>query len=234
MSELATYTFENNISLITMDDGKANVMSLQMLKDLNAALDRAEQEASPVILAGRENMFSGGFDLGVFKSGDNDLIVEMLTLGAELSHRMLGFPVPIIAACTGHAIAMGTFVLLSCDYRIGANGKSKFGANEVAIGLTVPYFAIEVVKSRITNKHRSKTVGLAHIYDVNEALEAGFLDQVVEPDQVLAAATLKAEEILKLDMDAHKNSKTRLREPMLTTLREAIDKDVEVWKLRQL
>tara|TARA_B100000686_G_scaffold307583_1_gene347922 strand:- start:77 stop:781 length:705 start_codon:yes stop_codon:yes gene_type:complete len=230
MSKLVTYTSENNISLIKMDDGKANVMSIQLLKELNAALDQAEQALSPVILVGRENMFSGGFDLSVFKSGDSEQILEMLTLGAELSYRMLSYPLPIIVACTGHAIAMGTFLLLSCDYRIGAKGNSKFAANEVAIGLTVPYFAIEVVKNRITNKHRSKTVGLAHFYDIEEALEAGFLDQVSEPGQVLAAALLKAEEILKLDMEAHKNSKARLREPMLKTLRAAIDKDVNGWK----
>lgn len=230
MSKLVTYTFENNISLIAMDDGKANVMSVQLLKDLNAALDRAEQAGGPVILAGRENMFSGGFDLSVFKTGDSTQILEMLTLGAELSYRMLSYPLPIIAACTGHAIAMGTFLLLSCDYRIGANGNSKFAANEVAIGLTVPYFAIEVVKNRITNKHRSKTVGLAYFFNIEEALEAGFLDQVSESDQVLAAANLKAEEILKLDMDAHKNSKARLREPMLKAFRVAIDKDVRGWK----
>lgn len=234
MSDLVTYSHENNISLIAMDDGKANAMSVQMLKELNSALDQAETAGSPVILAGRENMFSGGFDLGVFKTGDQEQILEMLTLGAELSYRLLSYPLPIIAACTGHAIAMGTFILLSCDYRIGASGNSRFAANEVAIGLTVPYFAIEVVKNRVTNKHRSKTVGLAHFYDVDEALEAGFLDQVAETDQVLADATLKAEEILKLDMDAHYNSKARLREPMLKALREAIAKDVTAWEDRQL
>ena len=234
MSELVTYTFENNISLITLDDGKANVFSVQMLKELNSALDQAEQAGSVVILAGRENMFSGGFDLSVFKSGDNEKILEMLSLGAELSHRMLSFPLPIITACTGHAVAMGTFVLLSTDYRIGAKGHSKFAANEVSIGLTVPHFAIEVVKQRIINKHRSKAVGLAHFFDVDEALEAGFLDQAVEADQVLTAATLKAEEILKLDLDAHKASKLRLRGPMLSSLREAINMDIEAWKERQL
>lgn len=234
MSELATYTFENNVSLITMDDGKANVMSVQMLKEINAALDQAEQAGSPVILSGNQKLFSGGFDLAAFKSGDNDLILEMLTQGAELSYRMLSFPRPIIAACTGHAVAMGTFVLLSSDYRIGAKGGAKFAANEVAIGLTVPYFAIEVVKQRVINKHRSKAVGLAHFFDVDEALEAGFLDEAVEADQVLATAMLKAEEFLKLDLDAHKNSKARLREPLLASLRAAIDKDVEVWKRREL
>jgi enoyl-CoA hydratase len=234
MSQLVTYSFENNISLITMDDGKANVFSVQMLKELYAALDQAEQAGSVVIIAGREKMFSGGFDLSVFKSGDNEQILEMLTLGAELSYRLLSFPLPIIAACTGHAVAMGTFVLLCTDYRIGAQGNSKFAANEVAIGLTVPYFAIEVVKQRIINKHRSKAIGLAHFFDVDEALEAGFLDEAVEANQVLAAATLKVEEILKLDLDAHKGSKLRLREPMLSSLREAIDRDVEAWKKRQL
>ncbi len=234
MSELVSFKSDNGISTITMDDGKANAMSVQMLQGLNDALDQAEQAGGVVILAGREGILSGGFDLSVFKSGDNEKILKMLTLGAELSHRMLSFPLPIIAACTGHAVAMGTFILLCCDYRIGAKGSSKFAANEVAIGLTVPYFAIEVIKQRVINKHRSKAVGLAHFFEIDEALEAGFLDQVAEPGQVLAESILKAEEFLKLDLNAHTGSKLRLREPMLSALRVAIDKDIEVWKKRQL
>mgnify|MGYP001338329843 FL=1 len=234
MSELVSFKSDNGISTITMDDGKANAMSVQMLQGLNDALDQAEQAGGVVILAGREGILSGGFDLSVFKSGDNEKILKMLTLGAELSHRMLSFPLPIIAACTGHAVAMGTFILLCCDYRIGAKGSSKFAANEVAIGLTVPYFAIEVIKQRVINKHRSKAVGLAHFFEIDEALEAGFLDQVAEPGQVLAESILKAEEFLKLDLNAHAGSKLRLREPMLSALRVAIDKDIEVWKKRQL
>ena len=234
MSELVSFKSDNGISTITMDDGKANAMSVQMLQGLNDALDQAEQAGGVVILAGREGILSGGFDLSVFKSGDNEKILKMLTLGAELSHRMLSFPLPIIAACTGHAVAMGTFILLCCDYRIGAKGSSKFAANEVAIGLTVPYFAIEVIKQRVINKHRSKAVGLAHFFEIDEALEAGFLDQVAEPGQVLAESILKAEEFLKLDLNAHTGSKLRLREPMLSALRIAIDKDIEVWKKRQL
>ena len=234
MSQIVNYKFDNDISHITMDDGKANAMSVKMLAGLNDALDKAEKAGGVVILSGRSNVLSGGFDLGVFKSGDNAQILEMLTLGAKLSHRMLSFPSPIIAACSGHAVAMGTFLLLCCDYRIGAKGSSKFAANEVAIGLTVPYFAIEVIKQRIINKHRSKAVGLAHFFEVDEALEAGFLDQAVESDQVLPEATRKAEEFLKLDLEAHKNSKLRLREPMLSSLKDAIAKDIEVWRQRQL
>ena len=105
MSELVKTKTENQISFISMDDGKANAMSVEMLEGLNAALDEAEQSGSVVILSGRENVLSGGFDLGVFKSGDNAKILKMLTLGAELSHRMLSYPKPVIAACTGHAVS---------------------------------------------------------------------------------------------------------------------------------
>lgn len=234
MSELVSLKTENQISLITMNDGKANAMSVEMLEGLNKALDDAEPFAGPVILSGRDNILSGGFDLGVFKSGDNTEILKMLTLGAELSYRMLSYPAPIIAACTGHAVAMGMFLLLCCDYRVGARGNSKFAANEVAIGLTVPYFAIEVIKQRIINKHRSKAVGLAHFFDIDEALEAGFVDEIANPDQVLSAATSKAKEFLKLDLRAHTSSKLRLREPTLASLRDAIDKDIDVWKKRQI
>ena len=56
MSELVNLKTENQISFITMDDGKANAMSVDMLKGLNKALDEAEQSGSVVILSGRENI----------------------------------------------------------------------------------------------------------------------------------------------------------------------------------
>ena len=133
-NQLATFSFEEGISTITLDDGKANVMSVQMLEEINVALDDAERQGGAVILTGREKMFSGGFDLSVFKAGDQKQTYTMLSNGARLAERLLSFPLPIITACSGHAVAMGIFLLVATDYRIGVQGGSKFAANEVAIG----------------------------------------------------------------------------------------------------
>ena len=123
-----------------MDDGKANVMSLQMQAEIHAALDRSAAERPVVVLTGRPGVFSGGFDLQVLRSGGTTA-TDMVVGGFELASRLLSFPTPVIVAATGHAVAMGIFLLLAGDYRIGAAGPFKLIANEVAIGLTMPYGA---------------------------------------------------------------------------------------------
>ena len=142
MTQLATYGLDGRIATIAMDDGKVNALSIEMLKTLHAAFDRAEQDGAVVVLTGREGRFSAGFDLKVFNSGDVDLVVEMLSLGATLAERVLSFPTPVVVACNGHAIAAGSFLPLAADVRIGVDGPFQIGLNEVEIGLTVPWFAI--------------------------------------------------------------------------------------------
>ena len=119
------YQVTNNIATLTIDDGKANVVGQDFLDKVNAALDRAEAEqAGAVILKGREGMFSGGFDLGEFKKG-REQGMAMVGRGFELLVRLYSFPLPLVAACTGHGIAMGAFIIMACDRRIGTLGDYK-------------------------------------------------------------------------------------------------------------
>lgn len=227
---LLTYTFADGVSTIKLDDGKANVMSVQMLSEINIALDQAEAAGGVVIITGREGMLSGGFDLGVFKAGDPDEIYAMLSTGARLAQRLLSFPLPTICACSGHAIAMGIFTLLSTDYRIAIDGNSKFAANEVAIGMTVPHFAIETLRQRLTPQQLNKAVNFAYYFSAKEALQAGIVDELTSAEDLQATALTRASDALKLDADAHRNSKLRMRENLLATMAKAIERDCEGWK----
>lgn len=227
---LLSYEFADGISTIRLDDGKANVMSVQMLSETNGALDQAESAGGVVILTGRDGMLSGGFDLGIFKAGDQEQIYTMLSSGARLAQRLLSFPLPTICACSGHAIAMGVFTLLSCDYRIGVDGGFKYAANEVAIGMTVPHFAIEVLRQRLTPQQLNKAVNFAYYFSTEEALQAGFLDEVTSAEELLATAHTRATDALKLDAKAHRESKLRMREELLAKMENAIDRDCAGWK----
>ena len=140
MTELVTYEKDESVAIITLDDGKANAVSHQLINELNAALDKAEEEKATVLLTGREGKFSAGFDLSVMKEGGPEAVGKLVGDGARLSQRLLAFPTPVIIACNGHSLAMGALMLLSVDYRIGVSGKYKVGLNEVAIGMTMPYF----------------------------------------------------------------------------------------------
>ncbi|MDD9941206.1 MAG: crotonase/enoyl-CoA hydratase family protein [Myxococcales bacterium] len=226
MTDLLSYELSGGIATISMNDGKVNCLSLDMLKQLRAALDRAEGDQAVVILTGRPGVFSAGFDLKVIQGGDPGQMVSMLRGGAELAERMLSFPFPVVVASTGHALAMGAFLTCSADLRIGADGDFKYGLTEVAIGLTLPYFAVELCRHRLTKPHFDLAANTAQIYAPGAALQAGFLDRVVPADELSSAARAAGEAMLKLDFAAHQGTKLRVREHLLKALRTAIDSEL--------
>ena len=150
MTDLLTYQLSDGVATIVMDDGKANVMSAEMISQLDAAFARARSDRAVVVLTGRGNIFSAGYDLAVFDQ-PQAVVAETMRAGGDLIQRILGHPHPTVAACNGHAIAQGAFTLLACDHRIGADGPFKTGLNEVAIGLTIPHYGIELARHQLAS-----------------------------------------------------------------------------------
>jgi enoyl-CoA hydratase len=222
MDSLVTYQLADGVATITMDDGKVNVMSNAMQAELNAALDRALDDGAVVVIEGRDGVFSAGFDLPTLRAGGEEGW-RMVRGGFELAHRVLGLPFPVVIACTGHAIAMGTFLLLSGDYRIGAEGPYKLVANEVAIGLTFPRVGIEILRQRLTPAAFNRAAMLAEPFSPDDAAAAGFLDRVTAPAEVRAAARHAALEFATLDLAAHAGTKAIARAATLEAMRASID-----------
>lgn len=181
------YELDGDIAVITIDDGKANAISHEILAAAETALHRGRTEAKAIALIGREGKFSAGFDLNTMKAGPKQAR-DLLKAGAEFGHAVYTSPVPVVIGCTGHALAMGAILLFCADVRIGASGPYKIGMNEVAIGMPVPRFAIELARDRITPRHLTEAVNLAGVFAPDEALAAGYLDEVVELDVVAARA----------------------------------------------
>ena len=225
---MISYRLDDTIATITIDDGKVNVLSLPVLTEVNAALDRAEQDQAVVVLAGREGVFSAGFDLPVLRDGGPDALA-MLRAGFETAARLLAFPRPVVIACTGHAVAMGVFLLLCGDYRVGATGPFKITANEVAIGLNMPRAAVEICRQRPTPAHFNRAVVLAETFSPADAVAAGFLDRTAEPSEVHEAARGVAAQLATLDQPAHAATKRRARGRALDAIRAAIDLDMAAY-----
>lgn len=225
MTVLVEVRHQDKYTLIQMDDGKANALGFDMLEQLSAALDQAEEAGKVVIICGRPGKFSAGFDLSVMSQGGDDML-KLLRAGADTSQRLLNFPTPVIMAVTGHALAMGALLLLSADYRIGVHGTYKIGLNEVAIGMTLPYFGIELARARLSSAYLTRAVSLAQVYDAGGAVAAGYLDDAVSEEDLLSGAIALAEKLSTLDMEAHKQTKARTREGLNTALNEAIAKEL--------
>ncbi|MGB5723900.1 MAG: crotonase/enoyl-CoA hydratase family protein [Parasphingorhabdus sp.] len=213
---------QNDVALITMDDGKANAVNFDLMIALNEALDKAEADAKAIVLTGREGRFSGGFDLGMMGSFTRDDSVRLLDRASELVLRLYGGPLPVIAACNGHAIAMGVFLLMACDTRIGAAGDFKLGANESITGMTLPVFAVELARDRLSPLHQTRAMIQAFIYDPKGAVEAGYLDMLVKPDKVVEQALGIAGQFAKLPGHAYAYQKSAMRKPALDAIRASI------------
>ena len=205
-----THARHGGISVVTMDDGKVNAVNDALVEGLNAALDEA-RGARAVVLAGRPGVFSAGFDLGVLGEGGPgaDALVRR---GRDLLVRLYSSPVPVVAACTGHAVALGGVVLLACDYRVGATGDVRIGLNEVAIGRPMPPLLLRLAEQRLNAARRTEAVLLARIWTPQEAVDVGFTDEVVALDEVVPTALSRAQDLgTRLQPDAFAETSRRMR-----------------------
>lgn len=211
MAELVTYSLEDGVATLTMDDGKANALGEAMSAGLSSGLDRAEREAGVVVITGRSGVLSGGFDLRVIRGDDEAARIRMRDAGYALLRRLYLFPLPVVIACPGHAVAAGGLLLLTADTRIGVTGDFRIGLNEVAIGLALPVVGLELAKDRLAPGAMTAAVLGAKLYDPAGAVEAGYLDSAAGTDAFDQTVQAAARAWLDLDTKAFAATKERLR-----------------------
>ncbi|MBN6773664.1 crotonase/enoyl-CoA hydratase family protein [Pseudomonas granadensis] len=224
MSELIAYHLEDGIATLTLNNGKVNAISPDVIAAFNAALDQAVAERAVVIITGQPGILSGGYDLKVMTAGPKEA-VSLVTAGSTLARRLLAHPFPVIVACPGHAVAKGAFILLSADYRIGVDGPFSIGLNEVQIGMTMHHAGIELARDRLRRSAFHRSVINGEMFDPQSAVDAGFLDKVVSAEELQGAALAAARQLKKINMTAHKNTKLKVRKALLETLDNAIAMD---------
>jgi enoyl-CoA hydratase len=214
-ASLPSYEFDGTIATITLDDGKANVFSTPVVETLDALLDLAEADgARALVIAGRPGKFSAGFDLAEMTESV-DGMRQLVIAGARWWMRLYGYPMPTVAACTGHALAGGALTLLSCDVRVGADVPAKIGLSEVAIGMTLPKFGVELARDRLTRAAFGRSTMGGQVYDPQGALEVGYLDHVVAADEVLAVAQAEAVRLSALRTGPYGATKLNARGEMI-------------------
>jgi len=226
MTKPATYERQGDFAKITLNDGKVNVMSRAMIDAVNEGLDQAESDGVGVILRAEGRFFSAGFDLKVFQTGTAQDIYNMRRSGAEMVLRIHEFPHPVVAACHATAYPMGAFPILASDFRIGTKGDNKIGMNEVAIGLSLPRWAIELSRTRLNPAYLNRATVTGEMFSHEEGLKAGFFDQVVEAEDLDAAALAAAERLGSLDLNAMNATKLTVRSGLIALARKMIDEDI--------
>lgn len=221
---LTSVTVEDGVTRILLDDGKVNAMSLEMLAEIATRLEEAASHDGPVVVQGRPGVFSAGFDLRTFARGP-EASLAMVRAGADLIQRFLNHPRPIVTVCTGHAYPMGAFLMLAADVRFGVAGNWKIGMNEVAIGLTVPHFALALARHRLSPPGLAR-VSTAAMFDPPSAQQYGYLDRVCEAPDLQSAVEEELRRLKALDWPSYERTKKRLNGRIADEIAAAIQEYV--------
>lgn len=220
-----TTTIEDGVAVLRFDDGKANVLSFAAIDSFSGALDRAGDEASAVCIVGREGKLCAGFDLSVMQDGMASA-QKLVAAGGELLMRIYQHPQPVVVAVTGHALAAGALLALSCDVRIGADVPAKIGLNETSIGMPLPLFAVALAEDRLDRSALVRATLGAEIYGPAEATEVGYLDRVVPAEEVEAAAIAEARRLGAYSSRAYAQTKEVLRAGTVARVSEGAAEDL--------
>lgn len=209
-AELVTLTTHDGVAVVRFDDGKVNAVSLAACEALRSAFATAATEARAIVLSGRPGFLSAGLDLAVVQSGDVAAFDRLLAAGGALYLEMLRSPVPIVAACDGHAIAAGALLLLCSDHRVGGRTDYRIGVTEVSIGVALPVLGSSLATLRLNRRYLHRAAVLAERFDPETAVDAGFLDELA--DDAVAVAVERARELAELDRTAYVETKRRIAE----------------------
>ncbi|MEO9968661.1 MAG: crotonase/enoyl-CoA hydratase family protein [Hyphomonadaceae bacterium] len=216
-----TLDIQNDIAHLAVDDGKANALGFALIEEFHDNLAKAEQDAKAILISGRAGRFCAGFDLSVMRESP-DKAGELVNKGGHLLLRLFENQLPVVIACTGHALAAGGLMLLSADTRIGTQGDFKIGLNETAIGMVLPQFGIELPKARLAQDHFTSAVVQGKMHSPDEAVTAGFLDLTVAPETLLETSLAAAGQLSQMPQHSYHGNKLLIRKQAISAIRESL------------
>ena len=222
MSSFATISTTDRIATLTLDDGKANAFGFAMMEAINGCLDSVENDADVIVLTGRPNIMCAGFDLKVMNNSPDDA-TQMVRLGGELLLRLFSSPKPMMISTSGHGIAAGGLLMLTADYRIGAEGEARYGLNESAIGMVLPPFGMDLARFKLNNQYLDASVVGAELYLPEPAVRVGYLDEITTAENLEARTFEKAKTLQELDAKAFAGNKKVIRGAMIEKIRADLE-----------
>jgi enoyl-CoA hydratase len=219
-----TRTTSEGISVLTMDDGKVNALDLEFFKRLDAALDECSQDAA-VVITGRPGMFSAGLNVKTMAALDNDGLTELLVQFARTFLRVWLEPRPVVGAVSGHAIAGGTILAMTCDHAVAADGEYAWGLTETTIGFPLPQWIIAIARGNVAANRLDDLLLPGRTVPPQEAVAVGFADEVRPAEEVLAAATAHASKLAELPLSTYAETKRRLRGGAVAAVIDTLEAD---------
>ncbi|HZR33347.1 MAG TPA: enoyl-CoA hydratase-related protein [Terriglobales bacterium] len=178
---------------------KRNALSFELLDEFMSALDDVERSPAQVLMVtGAGKAFCAGLDLEELKSllgKTHDQNVQDSAKMARIFRRIYEFPKSTIAAVNGAAIAGGTGIATMCDFTL-AIPEAKFGYTEVRIGF-VPAIVSSILVWQVGHKIARDLLMTGRLFDAAEAHRYGLVNEVVEPERLMARARELADQLLE-------------------------------------
>lgn len=223
-------------TVLRLDHGKAHAIDVELaaaLRDRLAEIER-DSQIRAVVLTGTGSIFCAGVDIVRLLKDGPDYVDEYIPVLVDMVVKQFQFPIPLVAAINGHAIAGGCVLAAGCDYRMMARGPGTIGVPELTVGLPFPLEALEVLRFATSEAHLQELVYRGKTYAVAEAYERGLVDEIVEPDELLSRAIQVARELGSEPSARFRITKRQLRQPTLERMelhaRETHDDVIAAWK----
>ncbi|MDG1049209.1 MAG: enoyl-CoA hydratase/isomerase family protein [Planctomycetota bacterium] len=201
------------VLLLKLAHGKASALDLELLQELCKAIDEFEASgARACVLTGTGSIFSAGVDLKRLLEGGPDYIDAFLPALDRAMSRLLFSDRPLVTACNGHAIAGGCLIACCGDRRLGARGKGRVGVPELAVGVPFPPLAVELVRFSVGARHLQRALYDAAVHSMEDALQLGFIDELVEAEELEERALEAARQLAAIPPTSFAYTKRRTRE----------------------
>lgn len=200
----------DGIASLTLDrPERRNALSVELrdrLSDVLTAL-AADEAVRVVVLTGEGNVFSAGFDLKEFETAVEDQkFGERLWASSDRYHStVLNFPLPIVAAVNGPAIAGGFDLAVMCDLRI-ASEAATFSHPEVTFGDVVYAPLHDLVGGAVARD----LCFSGRKVDAAEALSVHLVSRVVAPAELPGAAAEVAKQIARVPRERLLRTKAKV------------------------
>lgn len=215
-------TGSDGVTTLVMDDGKVNAFDIPFFDELDAAFDACADDGA-IVLAGKAGMFSAGLNMKAMATLDVDGMTDLLVRFGQTMMRVWLEPRPVVAAVTGHAVAGGTILAMTCDHAIAAQGDYRWGLTETTIGFPLPDWIIAIARGNVPAQHLDDLLLPGRMVGPDEAVTVGFADTTAPAETVISAAQEHARLLAALPRATYAETKRRLRR----TAAEAGLRDVE-------
>ncbi|MDB5145194.1 MAG: echA8 1 [Mucilaginibacter sp.] len=225
----------DNLAIISLDRGRSNPINHQMVKELADCIKMLENDDSVggVILTGKEGFFSSGIDLMEVYGYNEEEIRGFWIDFLDLQTKLVSFKKPMVAAISGHSPAGGCILAICCDYRIMAEGKFVIGLNEIPVGIIVPDSVFNLYSFWLGQHKAYQYLMDGKLLNINEALNAGLIDEICSPENLAELAEKKVRGYLQMNPVAWSQSKLNLRKELIGKLKadqtDTLNKMLEQW-----